>query len=438
MAKDTSTISPKILKACFNSFPECTIELVQEIRAGKSGAYVATVNADFPSNIAKSGPYIIKIDELRAIEKEIQAASQARSIIGSQVPNISEPSNPHKGFCGILISVTHDNILQIRDLAKTLVSKPWSQGPADAGKIAQQILEWHQRSRGTESPLPVSDDPSAVQNVIRTAAFDMHRKTLNRSDIHRVSGSDSVGTRLKAALGIDEQTSRLEVAWNVIKPNPLAYLKRQELWISGNGEQQYHFPLAPSHGDLHAENVICFVGGGTYEPVGIDWTFFEPRILEYFDIAYLELDIILRGLNPVESRSAASDGLKRVDWATLFERLTDAKIKLDLITPYTESPFQTREAEETNNYLVLLRQNLEQDCGSALKQRRAWWMSCVAAGLNHARKSNTSNLRRAISLMYSAYALESLLTVLDVNPPTNETPIGLVWSNYYGETNATY
>lgn len=193
-------------------------------------------------------------------------------------------------------------------------------------------------------------------------------------------------------------------------PNPLAYKQICER-ISLN----LISPATRIHGDLHTGNVVCFLESeDTPKLIDVDQS--VPDGIPFFDLAYLEFDII-RHLLPVDQEK------HRREWLALLNAsMTDIQ-NIPSIAPWG--------ASRTWSFLQAIRQEVARLLASGSDIYEAvWWLSTVAVGLNFARKGDEtrSPFERVAGLLYAAYGLSQFLKVLNMQElPVEGSPCIVSW-----------
>lgn len=394
---------------CLNHFEGIFVDERQVLTTGRSGSYVAVVKAQFASNPNKDKLYIVKVAPHQLIDSEYEAHSSAQSLFGKQVPQVVSRSEIINNRRAILVDVAHDNLLDAETLANVIKEQPLDFAPQQIRQLVTQILSWQQTMQSDNIQLSANNTTTSAVSAM--SAPEMLRFALDGNRNDRVDGPESVGNRLSKALNLREEDPRIDIGRAVL-PNPLAYLKNANLWHSEKAvvrNMRWDFPTGPSHRDLHADNIICLVQEEPIHPIIIDWATFEPNNLALFDLAYLEFDILRRRMSFARQDRGA--------WHSVLEEITK-DIELKPITENSPSRIRGARAQQAYSLLVPLRQQVGPYCQPSPYLPIAWWVACVAAGLNWARKVPVDQHRpkvdRAAGLMYSAYALNKLLTVLKV------------------------
>jgi hypothetical protein len=196
----------------------------------------------------------------------------------------------------------------------------------------------------------------------------------------------------------------------VIAPNPYAYLFGTLLWLQNGTSRMLITPLAPCHGDLHAGNIICRLDrdgqlAQTTVPWLIDLAQFEEALPPFFDLAYMELDLLLRWL-PTETKQQWSD------WQALTAYLTTGIEPAGTPAGMLTSAAWTL-VEPIRQHLATLVAHTAGSPGIPESYEQAWWLSAALVGALVARRRKVeASGQRPAALLYGARSLERLLTSL--------------------------
>ncbi len=209
-------------------------------------------------------------------------------------------------------------------------------------------------------------------------------------------------------------------------PNPVAYILDSSLWAEFG---PILAPKGPTHGDLHGGNIMCRLNAqnAPFElPQLIDFASYRPDGVLFLDLAYLELDLIVRTL-PVDS----TDEYQRENWLSLTEFLASdilpdgepvagARNTWELIKPIRQHVFEM----------------LRQVQGDGIKEQfeGVWWLSTMVAGTLIMSRRNIARDVRVATLMYASHCLESYLRLNKASIPT-EGRIELWWNEEPWDTN---
>jgi hypothetical protein len=243
--------------------------------------------------------------------------------------------------------------------------------------------------------------------------------------------ANDLSERLRTAITWwDQESEYLLTDSRICLPNPLAFL-REDLWEGYH--EKYTFPTGYIHGDLHTGNILCLLSAQNKLPLLpciIDFESHSSTGFPFFDLAYLEFDVIHRALS-------LDTSVQRQQWLQLTDFIMSGIIP---------------ERQSTDNPLLNLAWKLIQPIRNVTQQickrshsthadgyEIAWWSACVAVGLNYARKGDperTENPQkmqrqedRVAALLYAAAALHKLLSCLNYHPPITVTNALVVfWS----------
>ncbi len=205
---------------------------------------------------------------------------------------------------------------------------------------------------------------------------------------------------------------------NMLLPNPLAYL-RETTWQNLAQRDVYlgsytlPYPKGRSHGDLHTRNVICLPK--TEEcPQLIDFADFMRERCLFFDLAYLEYDLLRSCFSSFSNSQERNKWLGFLDWVMAREIVPTDTPATSYQRPYYHiSPIRKAVSERVaalNHEPRSVRQGFEV----------AWWAATVAVGLNYASKKNIAQHERKGALLYAAFGLNRLLSVYDLRSANHD------------------
>jgi hypothetical protein len=214
----------------------------------------------------------------------------------------------------------------------------------------------------------------------------------------------------------------------VLLPNPLVYVHK-ERWLQS--QREWAFPVGHIHGDLHTGNVICGVSEdeqneGIDPKVDqnyqiIDFSEYRKDGIPFFDLAYLEFDII-RQVLPL----ATYEG--KVSWWYVL-----TSIMREVIPPY--QLVRDEQAQYAEQLIQPIRYHVNTLINRADDRTRkgfklAWWMAVYSVGLNYARKRDAERKpqERTAALLYAAFGLQHVLHLLDIPYKHRATaPATIAW-----------
>jgi hypothetical protein len=244
----------------------------------------------------------------------------------------------------------------------------------------------------------------------------------------RIEGTESIQARTLHRLkqmNFDDHPERIQdarcILWDsILLPNPIGYLLNDDYW--GDVANNLVVPLGKAHGDLHSSNIICQIPIETRRPDIIDFGDYRADQIIFFDMLYLEFDIILQFCSP-------RDETNRKDLLSyICETLMGDAEKL-IITHQGGSP-RTLSLEKL---LVPLRdtaQNIVDGAASSDDYRIAFWLAAVSVGLNFARKKMLEDAERLFALIYAGAALRHVLAYIGIDfKNCNQQIFNLPWLN---------
>lgn len=186
----------------------------------------------------------------------------------------------------------------------------------------------------------------------------------------------------------------------LVLPNPLPYLGGK----SFERDVTVARPVGHLHGSLYAENVLCYPGSER-PPLLLDFSAYEGHGNPLFDLASLELDLLLRVL-PIETPK------QREQWLTMLEFLMAGVARKSEPAGYypAKAWLVLREIRSHVKKLLtlLLAAGARGDRDASRDVETVWWASVVAAGLMAVRRRSISGspLESAAALLYTAFGLK--------------------------------
>lgn len=369
-----------------NSFPDTELKgVIREYDSGRSGSSVFAVRFHTQHPHGLNGTYIVKIGaESWAANEQAFYAHPSTSALTPLLAHFHMSSQTIDNMTAVAYNVAFDSLMQPRPLMSIL--DKGSQSESEARKqirdLSYALVNWHLASDLSKKSI-VSDPYSLLYRMLGQRRMNDMKERLGtylpfwERDVYQIS-VEGLSTRL---------------------PNPLAYLHR-EAW-SKIGYNP-HCPIGWIHGDLHTENIICFPKAKVIPKV-IDFGQSVPDGVPFFDLAYLEFDI-LRHLLPVEQAD------NREQWLSLLD-VSMASVVLK------QRPRQGWQATRAWKLIQPIRQQvnllLQVDPES---YEIVWWLATIAVGLNFARKGREERLfDRMSALLYAAYGLNRLFNILHVD-----------------------
>lgn len=381
-------------KQLLKSFPNTKyLGVVYRYDTGHSGAPVFAVHYKSKNKYGLNGTFIVKIGPEEWAEKEQDfydnlPADEAKSLILKG--HMHTPSL--EGQAAVAYEVAFDRIITPITLMQILDEADESEQEAQQQikKLAHALVDWYLQKTETL--------------VLDLHALLHHMLTEKRTSdlLQRIEKALPFWKPEVSSIMIDGKPQRL--------PNPLAY----KLVC----EKISHNPVCLTtriHGDLHTGNVICFLQS-EYTPKLIDFDQSVPDGVPFFDLAYLEFDII-RHLLSVEQPN------HRKDWLSLLDASMTNVQDVPQIRPWG--------ASRAWRFLEPLREEVARLIENGRDTYEAvWWLSTVATGLNFARKGDEtrSKFERVAGLLYAAYGLDRLLKMFRVKEsPIKEAPYIVSW-----------
>lgn len=379
-----------------------SIQVKQSLRRNQSNSQILLVDVEPAINEPPpflSGPHYLKIHaddtELDIVEK---VERLAKTPIGRAMPAIVDHV-VHNGRLAVLYKPALGTIRPqaIASLAQ-LLEKETSLALKHLEGLAELLCEWNR------TPLIESYHPRDL--------------LLELLGPRRTSGDESVQKRVWRSMKISDQDVRLLIGGELLVPNPLTFLSKGELW-QNDTSQSIAVPLGHTHGDLHADNLICQRFSRTKPldaallPDVLDFATYRSNALVFFDFTYLEFDILTRVCPPdkLENRLQITPLLEYLTRERNFD-LSQAPPGGPLIRSTTELIRPLRKAacsffgERSDDFEI------------------AFWVAAVAVGLNFARKRTRSvnHYLNLLGLMYASVALKRILDDLRISYKSEIVP----------------
>lgn len=370
------------------------IGVLREYETGLSGARVVAAELQARGPDGLNGVYVVKIGprEWASAERRRLKAIAASSL-ASMSPQFRGCSKIIDGQQAVAYDVAFDTLRRTTTLHSLLRQGGQSARTAatQISRLAAVLLRWN-----------AGDSP--------VERFVVHPYDL----LLRLLGPTRVGD-LAQRLATYVPAWNQDLAWvsvdglNRILPNPSAYLTRAA-WSAVRS--QWTCARGRVHGDLHSGNIIC-LPGGEVDPVVIDFSDYAADGVPFFDLAYLELDVLLQTLGTERER-------EREEWIWLLDCI--------MATTLPDQRPRGYMAERAWELVAPLRERVVSL--QRLENRRhldsfeiCWWVATVAVGLNFARKGDgTRPVReRMASLLYAAFGLERLFACLDAPMRTGQS-----------------
>lgn len=382
-----------------NSFPNSEFnEVLFQFDPGNSGSPVFAVHYKKKNKYGLDGTFIVKIGTIEwALEEQrfydsLPEGDKRSSLLtqGHMHTHPLEGLDAVKRMAAVAYEVAFGAIIQPKTLMNVLDEgrKSEQEAQKQIKELMQALVNWY--SSGGEPRADYS--LTLLRHMLTERRAESLLPKLNkflpswRADVPHIV-IDASGRRL---------------------PNPLAYEE-----ICRKIRIKLPYSVCRIHGDLHTGNVIFSPKAGQI-PKLIDFEYSTPDGVSFFDLAYLEFDII-RHMLPV-------DELKnREEWlALLNESMSEIQMREGIsswgaartsrfLAPIRDAVWQLRQLGEETNELV-------------------WWLATVATGLNFARKGDhtRSPFERMAGLLYAAYGLDRILKMCDMKDLSTKESVPVV------------
>jgi hypothetical protein len=375
------------------------VRVVSMFTSGRSGSPVLLVDIIPKAAVGPEGKHVLKLARVSDKKNtEGNAHQQAKEagfeelmpelIYSSAVSDPIDTGDPRQyRYCVLVYKIATESIVDSYSLHQ-LIHTNTEAGLPYVKLLADSLFAlWQKRV------LP--------KNVPATTARDLSRDYMLRT---LATSGQSITVVAKETLCIGPEYPLLRFQGNTtILPNPIAYLEHEALWPKGNSVS---FPLGPIHGDLHTENIV--VGKRLPKPVIIDFAGFNPESCCFYDLLYLEMNLLLTLFQ--------NDSLEQ--WYPFIDHLSKDWRSLEAIVPGGQA------AVTAKDILQILRQPAYQL--AQLRNRledfeTAFHITAFAIGLNFMRKWRGISAEMQLkALSYSAYSLRRVLIRLDAFQPETD------------------
>ncbi len=371
------------------------IDITRLIGEGVSGSRVLLADFHFaPESLRKhyNGPNFIKIDRSPHVQAEAERYARARQGIEIFAPAlVLAEAATYEDRTAAIYSPAGESVLQAASLARLIKSGKFAHAQIGAAlrQLCGQVLKgWNSTPAHRTMPL-----------------YDGLLTNLN-------CGSES-GRRLQEVMTLKAsipggESSRLwlKQAGRAL-PNPIPFLGEKERWR----DLKLAYPVGRAHGDLHSGNLLCRMDQPEQVPFLIDFARYQDQAPLFFDLAYLEIDLLLTYMQTHHANWA--------DWIDL-EEVLGRTITPDQM-PKRPLPFALLSAITPLREYV---QSVIREAPAGLRDQfqAAWCGALAAVGLLFARReSYQGKPEQRITFLHAAYALDQLL--IGVGITQDEAPV---------------
>lgn len=399
---------------------------IRQYSGGKSGAlvflsqFMSTPSA-WDERQGLDGPHVVKVDtyEWASGEKELYRSVAVNGFehVAARYVDVTPPAQ-HQTFGAVAYRPAFDELQRSWTLREMLHKPTQSAARADQiQRLVAALVNWNQ-------------DMGAQREWL--SPFGMIWKMFH----------DRVRPRVFPRLAAAKPCWELEAPYVLVDahgsvlPNPVAFL-RKAAWktqfirdpSSLAIRTSLACPVGRIHGDLNTGNVLCLPGE---RPQVIDFSDHRSDGVPFFDLAYLELDVLLHSL---PWRLAA----ERENWLTVLDQCMDPDPKehwapdadvaaampmASLVTPFD----LLRPIRDAASQIVARAVAAVPDDERRITNgyRAAWWAATVAAGLNFASKNGMYPPERTAALLYAAFGLQALFDTLGATHRTRRGDVEII------------
>src|SRR5438876_510630 len=381
-----------------HSFPNTEfIGIIREYDSGRSGSPVFAIKFTLNNKYGLNGTFIVKIgSESWASAEQAFYNHSATDALTPLLARPHMPSLPIEGQVAVAYDVAFGSLIEPQPLMGIL-----DQGNQSEREAQQQIrdfsrtlVDWYLGSDISRNSI-VSDPHTLLFRMLtpkRTA--DMVEKLGKALPFWKPDAPQ---------ISVEGLNRRL--------PNPLAYMQK-DTW----SKIRYNpiSPIGRIHGDLHTGNIMC-LSKSKELPKVIDFGQSVPDGVPFFDLAYLEFDIMqhLLSVEQVEGRE---------QWLSLLD--------FSMVGIVPKQQQMTWNAARAWRFIQPIRQQVKRlQAVDSESYEMVWWLSTVAVGLNFARKGDhtRSPFERMAGLLYAAYGLARILNMLHVKELITEYAAFIPW-----------
>ncbi|MCB9436501.1 MAG: SUMF1/EgtB/PvdO family nonheme iron enzyme [Anaerolineales bacterium] len=407
-----SEVYPRYVQQLFEAYQDGKITPMERMAGGLSGAQVVLVDIQGSTSRQYDGLAFAKIDTKDAMEKALRNQQRAtdeciKSYLAGIIGGLIGPVvQDEVEYALLLYQPAQHRTQSATSLAKLIEHQLISSCTKQITYSFDPVLKcWHDARdiRQGRASIPIYEALQAMINVggkKRTRDINSRAREMGLPPNVQDNVSFWPGHDLSASF-----------------PNPIAYALNAALWH----DKKLTIPRGPMHGDFHADNLMCKLDAlnqpADTPPWLIDLQQFDENGFPLFDLAYLELDVMLRTLG-------AETEADWNDWVHLTQFLARGVVPPGL--PQGIKPASVWQLiQPIRQYLAQFLQPFDESI--AEQYENAFWLAVVAAGTIATRRShNTTPQQRKVTLLYAASALRHLLQQIGLEP-SQTLPYQVQW-----------
>lgn len=379
------------------------ITILEKVTIGRSGSKVFLVDVASQDGNGNEGLQFCKLYRTPTGEEKYIHETVYNTQLGEHIPKLIDHTPVLDGWMASLYGVAHQTTLRGSQSLSTLMHKNMLAAIDSVKDLVAMLEQWN--------PLPFTREHSDPWTLLRRPI----RRFMSGSDVVDHYVTERIGSLIK---GLTPEALEIQYVKQVL-PNPIAFLSSPELW---QGSRSILWPAGHTHGDLHSNNVMCLLDQKNESisgrPVIVDFDTYDGESCLFFDFAYLELDISMRMLNPIDIGN-------REAWLDISQYLARS-IELQPLPPLEPKYFPL------HGLLVPIRGAVSRLCQYQPGDfEAAFWLARTSAGLSFARKRKISSSERMLVLLLAAQSLERALEVLEIDHRAYRQPF---WMNWLDET----
>lgn len=372
------------------------ITVLKQITTGQSGSAVYLVGAEpHPPHQFKETLYYCKIYRTDTGHEKDTHERAAQSGIGKFVPRLVDYTDLHNGWMASLYSVAHNttNSFALSRLLEDNVAR----AKKTLGVMVEILRDWNPKAPavGQEYVIPLE----LLRRPFRP--YEIRERVIKPVE-------EYIG-------GLTHMHQHLQFT-NRVLPNPLYYIASQDAWAHPNF-RPITVPYGHIHGDLHANNIICWFRSEQAKPVPvfIDFDTYDPSNNIFYDYAYLEYDIARRLLPPGQY------GMK--GWLNISQYLANSIA----LSPDARIGYQAA-------MLVQMLQPLRRGAAQVAETvpfdyEVAFWIARASVGMAFARKRKLNPAERRMGMLIAAHSMARVLELFDVEEEVTHPPFFMRWQD---------
>ncbi len=402
------THSSEIISAIEQKYPD--IEVIDTITEGLSGAVVLLGHIHSSRSAGYQGIAFIKVDTQDRCQQEYNSHQHAQNPCNKEyIPSIlTQPEPLFDDKYMIRYEPAHHVNLSARSLGNLIEANDLTVAfmSGQIHNLLGNVLSCWQHPHDLIQNRHTESVSNLLQILFNIGGKDRTSDLQDRADLWGLPGQN-------------DRLLTFRPGTNIELPNPIAYILDASLWTN---VQRIAIPTTAMHGDLHGGNIICDVNDEHSTPWLIDFAVFINDGMPFFDLAYLELDTLLRSL---PSTSQGSESAWK-DWVILTEFIT-GEMLLPAGEPSRRNTLPAWQLiKPIREHIHAILKHVEPHPGLKHDFEIAWWCAMVVVGTLFTRRSRVRDREyRIVSLLFAARSLDRLIQL--TGAPKEENIAAEVW-----------